>query len=172
MFNFFITLFVIFFSANTIASSNLPDCTSSDSKYWHQCFGIKIFTDGSRYVGEFIGGNYNGNGISYNVNPRAISQSGHWVSGVLRESKALNIADYPFDGIRRSNTSNSIEIELANERAIRVDLENQLKNFRNTNSTLSNDSQISIDFARKKCTELGFKPATEGYGKCVLQLSK
>jgi hypothetical protein len=31
---------------------------------------------------------------------------------------------------------------------------------------------LSIDAAKKKCTELGFKPATEGYGKCVLQLSK
>jgi hypothetical protein len=33
-------------------------------------------------------------------------------------------------------------------------------------------SRLTLDESKKKCTELGFKPATEGYGKCVLQLSK
>ena len=32
--------------------------------------------------------------------------------------------------------------------------------------------RLSIDASKKKCTELGFKLATEGHGKCVLQLSK
>jgi hypothetical protein len=32
--------------------------------------------------------------------------------------------------------------------------------------------RLSLDASKKKCTELGFKPATEGHGKCVLQLSK
>ena len=32
--------------------------------------------------------------------------------------------------------------------------------------------KLSIDVAKEKCTELGFKSATEGFGKCVLQLSK
>jgi hypothetical protein len=32
--------------------------------------------------------------------------------------------------------------------------------------------RLSLDASKQKCTELGFKPATEGYGKCVLQLSK
>lgn len=33
-------------------------------------------------------------------------------------------------------------------------------------------NKLSIDVAKIKCAELGFKPATEGFGKCVLQLSK
>ena len=33
-------------------------------------------------------------------------------------------------------------------------------------------SADDIESARKKCTELGFKPKTEGFGKCVLQLSR
>jgi len=45
-----------------------------------------------------------------------------------------------------------------------------------TNSTdiqsIDSRTPFSLDAAKKKCTELGFKPATEGYGKCVLQLSK
>ena len=32
--------------------------------------------------------------------------------------------------------------------------------------------RLSLDASKKKCMELGFKPSTEGYGKCVLQLSK
>jgi hypothetical protein len=33
-------------------------------------------------------------------------------------------------------------------------------------------STISIEDAKKKCVEIGFKTATEGFGKCVLQLTK
>jgi hypothetical protein len=32
--------------------------------------------------------------------------------------------------------------------------------------------RLSLDASRVKCAELGFKPSTEGFGKCVLQLSK
>jgi len=159
-------------ASNNIPPSQLPDCTSSDSNYWHQCFGVKIFPDGSRFVGEFMGGKYNGNGISYNVNPRAISQSGYWASGVLRESKPLNIEDYPFDGIRRTTNSSSIEVELAKERALRVDLENQLKVLREKSVIIPNDSKISIESARKKCVEIGIKTNSESFGRCVLQLSR
>jgi hypothetical protein len=33
-------------------------------------------------------------------------------------------------------------------------------------------NNISMDVAKQKCGELGFKSGTEGFGKCVLQLSK
>jgi copper(I)-binding protein len=36
----------------------------------------------------------------------------------------------------------------------------------------SENERLSLDAAKNKCTELGFKPATEVHGKCVLQLSK
>jgi len=32
--------------------------------------------------------------------------------------------------------------------------------------------RLSIELSKQKCEELGFKPATEGFGKCVLQLTK
>jgi hypothetical protein len=38
--------------------------------------------------------------------------------------------------------------------------------------TTSQSNTVSIDEAKKKCTDLGFKTGTEGFGKCVLQLSK
>ena len=43
------------------------------------------------------------------------------------------------------------------------------------NEPSSNNSQslsINIDDAKKKCSDLGFKSGTEGFGKCVLQLTK
>jgi hypothetical protein len=39
-------------------------------------------------------------------------------------------------------------------------------------TTIEVRSTLSLEASKKKCTELGFKPATEGHGKCVLQLSK
>jgi len=41
-----------------------------------------------------------------------------------------------------------------------------------SNASLGQAGRLSLDASKIKCTELGFKPATEGYGKCVLQLSK
>ena len=34
------------------------------------------------------------------------------------------------------------------------------------------NSEISIPTAKAKCAEIGFAPGTEGFGKCVLQLTK
>jgi hypothetical protein len=42
---------------------------------------------------------------------------------------------------------------------------------RNKSDSAKNE-RLSLEASKKKCTELGFKPVTEGYGKCVLQLSK
>lgn len=36
----------------------------------------------------------------------------------------------------------------------------------------TNSSPITFENEKKKCLELGFKSGTEGFGKCVLQLSK
>ena len=34
------------------------------------------------------------------------------------------------------------------------------------------NQSISFEEAKRKCTELGFQPASEGFGNCVLKLSK
>lgn len=39
-------------------------------------------------------------------------------------------------------------------------------------SSSTENERLTLEASKKKCTELGFKPATEGHGKCVLQLSK
>ena len=39
-------------------------------------------------------------------------------------------------------------------------------------SKKSNLESNNIESAKNKCSDLGFKSGTEGFGKCVLQLSK
>ena len=41
-----------------------------------------------------------------------------------------------------------------------------------TNTSPPLIDRLSIEASKRKCTELGFKPATEAHGKCALQLSK
>ncbi len=41
-----------------------------------------------------------------------------------------------------------------------------------SNSIVTQQNSSTIDDAKKKCSDLGFKTGTEGFGKCVLQLSK
>ncbi len=38
--------------------------------------------------------------------------------------------------------------------------------------TSNTQNLTSVDDAKRKCTDLGFKAGTESFGKCVLQLSK
>ena len=44
------------------ALSRLPDCPSSKSAYWNNCFGTHSFANGEKYVGEFRDNNYHGQG--------------------------------------------------------------------------------------------------------------
>ena len=44
--------------------------------------------------------------------------------------------------------------------------------FAGSGYTQNSPSSLSIDWAKKKCSDLGFKPNTERFGNCVLQLSR
>lgn len=61
----------------------------------------------------------------------------------------------------KANTQKNIEVQSVVEREVTP-----------TNTSPPLIDRLSIEASKKKCIELGFKPATEGYGKCVLQLSK
>ncbi len=156
----------------------LQDCPLTSIQTWNLCFGIRIFQDGSRYVGEFLKGEFNGQGISYNVNPVKVSQSGYWVSGVLKTKIDLRLEDYPFNGVRNKKNDNlnlPQNEELLKERQLRTELEEKIKLLElnmGKEKEAQNSRNSAFDVFKHKCTELGFTPATEGHGKCVLQLSK
>jgi hypothetical protein len=48
------------------------------------------------------------------------------------------------------------------------------ENLSDTPSQIKNEIKeiFTLETAKKKCAELGFKPSTEAFGKCALQLSK
>lgn len=63
-----------------------------------------------------------------------------------------------------SDPRKSLESESQNT----ITLKPETPGNRSTNSR----DRLSIEAAKKKCTGLGFKPSTEGHGRCVLQLSR
>jgi hypothetical protein len=54
-----LALFIALVATNVSAQSNLPACQGSP---WSNCFGTLEFPDGHKYVGEFRGGDFNGQG--------------------------------------------------------------------------------------------------------------
>lgn len=68
------------------------------------------------------------------------------------------------------------EAEAAKQR--QRQLEEQLNQSRSPSvapvqtATPTSTDRLTLDASKKKCVDLGFKPSTEAFGKCVLQLSK
>ena len=51
---------------NAAGSSDLPDCPAGANVYMHDCFGTYTYADGTKYVGEYKDGEFNGQGtITY-----------------------------------------------------------------------------------------------------------
>ena len=111
---------------------------------WH---GLGTYTDrnGAKYVGEFKNGRWHGQGIYYLANG-LIQLSGIFKDGALVTSQYIDPNSFT-----------------------RIALGDASKNISDNRQS---DNLITLDVAKLKCEELGFKPETEGFGKCVLQLTK
>ena len=53
-----------------------------------------------------------------------------------------------------------------------INNQNSQPTQQNTQSFKPDWAQVSLEDAKKKCTELGFKAGTESFGNCVLKISK
>lgn len=139
-------------------SSILTLCPGDPRRSFIACFGVERFPDGSYYSGEWLNGRWNGLGVSG-------SDSGRWENGVLRERINLRNEFFPINGIRPStSTTPPMHLQaLAASPALG-------KQQSQTDSTAGD--KLTIESAKKKCAEIGFKTGTEAYGRCVLQLSK
>jgi len=176
--HFQIFLFLILMAGNNFAQSNLPACPSWG--YFHNCFGTMTFPSGNKYVGEWKYNKYEGQGTWFYAN--GSTSEGIWKDGVLTASSSFKFAPAPalIPSITEKERLNS-EVEAESKK--RQELEQQEKarissesEAQKANVVIKNvapeNERLSIDASKKKCTELGFKPATEVHGKCVLQLSK
>ena len=187
-------IFMLVFGS-AYAQSKLPVCEGAVSM-WSNCFGTKKNVLGNTYIGEFLNGKNHGQGTAlmlsgnkyigefkndeyhgrgtfifgadnqwkggqhvgdwvankrtglgiYYASNGAILLSGIWKDDVLVSPSALDTNKFPL--IRQSS-----------------ELTDPVKAEPNSLSG-------SLAVAQLKCEELGFKPKTEGFGKCVLQLSK
>ena len=68
---------------------------------------------------------------------------------------------------KRVAAEQAVEERKKKEEAARVSRIQQ-----STQNEFTSDSRLSLDSARKKCVDLGFKSGRESFGKCLLQLSK
>ena len=100
---------------------------------------------GDKYVGEFKDGKHHGQGTY-------IFANGQWESGSLVQSFSLDTERFSFTPPEPIATPQA-----------------QVTDPRKAER---NRSSADLEVAQSKCRELGFKPKTERFGKCVLQLSK
>ena len=103
----------------------MPPCTAAETDLEarrHNCFGIRswpsgrkyigewledrphgrgtfLFHDGTRYVGEWRDTTYHGMGILYRAN-KSVETSGRWENGRLVQEIALDTNQFPFDPSR------------------------------------------------------------------------
>ena len=134
--------------------------------------GTFNFVNGDKYIGEYKDNKRNGQGIFFRSNGRV--GLGEWVDG---KPNGLFIEYASDKSIERSGLFKNGK--LTNSQVIDPSFFSRISSFSNFNSSVIAVPQIpqegasqNLDSAKTKCAELGFKPSTEGFGKCVLQLTK
>lgn len=150
--------------------SNLPNCKGTSFTTWSNCFGVHDgFAGLNRYIGEFLDGKYNGRGIRYIKNNESPYQIGLFKndSYIYGSGKVLRNGELVRDIALK--TESKVEQYIEKNQSIENDME-QLSNS-NSDEKPPNE-KLTFDIAKSKCKELGFLNETEGFGKCVLQLTK
>ena len=179
------------------AQSHLPPCPSYTNAYRHNCTGTDTHASGNKYVGEFKDNKFNGQGAANftdgakyvgEFKDNKINGQGtfSWADGAnyageFKDNKRNGQGTYTLangtkhvgefkDGMRNGHGT----VYLANGLILHQGIWESDKFISSDIKPLSPQMPSVIDFsdAKKKCSELGFKSGTEGFGKCVLQLSK
>ena len=69
--------------------SNLPPCPKNQKQRYHNCFGTRTFSGGSKYIGEWKNGKWNGQGAYTYAN--GVVEEGIWENGRLFRSQKVNL---------------------------------------------------------------------------------
>jgi hypothetical protein len=109
-------------------------------------FGTWTYSDGGKYIGQWKDDFYHGAGTEYSSNG-AVIKEGIWDKGRFINSVKIQQTDL-----------------------VKQDL--STKYIQSSPLSIDGKKGIAIEEAKIKCTEIGFINNTEGFGKCVLQLSK
>lgn len=73
----------------SFAQNKIPRCFGTDTGYWNECVGSYTLPDGSRYVGMWRDGDYNGRGTQTFTN-------GNKYEGEFKNGKRNGIGKYSF----------------------------------------------------------------------------
>lgn len=117
------------------------------------------YASGRRYVGEWKLGKRDGEGIEYKADG-TVAQTGIWDEDKLINYIVLDRTRFPFDLSAQTGASSSMS------------LLNALNSSKISQKNNNAQSFYTLNDAQIKCKDLGFKQKTEGFGRCVLQLSK
>ena len=84
-------LLLLVMMGSAYAQSNLPVCQGSDDSRWTNCYGSLTFLYGQKYIGEFRGGQANGQG-TYTLSLGFVALQ---VASVSSFSAAIIFLQYP-----------------------------------------------------------------------------
>ena len=135
--------------------------------------GIFIFIDGRVVISEWKEGKTHGRNIEYRAD-RTIVRAGIYEDGKF--IRAENITPAVFTRIPSSDFNPHItNAQLIENQRLKAEEQlrrTQQKSLQNESVNTKESLGMPMAEAQNKCRDLGFTPKTEGYGKCVLQLSK
>lgn len=150
-----ISCFCLIYGNSSYAQSKLPSCSGSFFEtLWTNCLGTQISSDGTKYVGEFIDGKRDGQGV-------LTYPDGRQYSGGFKNNMFEGLGTFTSEGKKFTG-------QFAND----THAPNQIFLGESVVSSRGPQDSDALSEFKDKCKNLGFKTGTEGFGKCVLQLSK
>ena len=187
------------------ASIALPACPTDQTKHYHNCEGIfvwsngdqyagefqnnkpqgkgtGIFASGDKYVGDFKNGKYDGQGAYYFLADNKNRGDKH--VGEYKDGKKHGQGTYTFANGRRdvgefkNGILNGYAIQYRSDGSIIREgiFKDDKFLYAAKNSNNSGSSNIAsggfskVEKSKSTCTEIGFTPGTEEFGKCVLKM--
>lgn len=178
-----ITVLYISMSGTGYAQSKLPPCQGSYSPTWTNCIANITFSNGTKYVGGTIDGKMNGYGtIIHGDGP----YKGEKYVGEFKDDQrsgwgtwtgGANMPGYKYVGDFKNDLKDGEGTLFYPDGKIWLEglfskgefIESRKVQPRSVKIEQAGDPLILI---KARCKDLGFKPSSEEFKKCVLQLSK
>jgi len=128
--------------------------------------GLGIFTwaNGAKYSGDFKDGKQNGSGAFFW--PNGARYEGEW-----KDNKQNGQGTYYYTN-GAFKTGRWVDGNLVPEAGANIKPISTAPEVAMTSKVSNEQPSVSIDGAKAKCKDLGFKLGTDDFGKCVLQLTK
>ena len=182
----------LFSGGGIVVASDLPDCPSSG--YFHNCFGAYTYSNGSKYVGDWMNNDWHGQGtrtwanddkyIGEHKDGKANGQGAYTYAngdkyvGENKDDKANGEGTFTyangdkyvgmFKDDKRHGQGTLTWADGTVQEGIWNEGEFQYAQKLPANSSSSGNSKL--DNHKEFCAEIGFTPGTEKFGDCVMKM--